>query len=476
MRDKSRFILQILSFFLLVSCSSQATTSTPLPRETTSSITSQVPSTPTRIQDETLSTPGVPVNHEIDSLSGVRISFWHPWRGETASVIEDLTAEFNSENSFQIEVFVQGQGSNYFEVVRQGLNTGQFPNLVLGTTHSLLAWEQSRDIFVDLNEYIYDPDHGLSESEIHDFQPLLWKQDISNSIRLGVPSLAFSTLFVYNESWAKELGFDSAPNTPESFTTQACAAAVASVNSDGIYGTGALISSLDPSGMMSWIMAFDDDFSDGMEETGGDYDLSNKDMEDAFDYVKFLFDGGCARDPGIPYVEDQFATRKGIFYATTVLDLPYIEAAFTEDEEKDSWRVIPYPTENGNGMINLIPYSYAILRTAPEEQLAAWYYLMWMIAPENLAAVVEASSAYPSRISAMNFLTEYKESHPQWAEAQELFALGSVEPRLSAWHYNRWAVRDAMEELISPDFNSVEIPNLLEKLETILIEIQLEDQ
>ncbi len=475
MRFKLHIILLIFFYFLGPACTTQETPPTTVPSETYSSSIStkqvKVTRTPIIAVTEDLVGPLPPINIDLDPVRGTKILFWHSWEGEVATVIDNLTSEFNRVNSYDIEVIVESQGSELHEVVNQALITGQFPNLVLATTYDLLTWKHARDIIVDLNEYINIPDLGLSETTIKDFQPLLWEQDISNGIRLGIPSHAGSTLLAYNESWAKEMGFGSAPATPEAFTTQACAAAAASMKDDVIDGNGGFITQMDPSQMMSWIMAFDGDVTKGVRD---DYDFHSGEIVEAFEYVKFLFDGGCVWTPGVPYVEDAFSNRKGLFYATTILDLPYIEAAFTENGATDTWNVIPYPTEDGTGLINIIPYSYAILGTVPEEQLAAWLYLKWMIAPENQAGIVKANSSYPARISTMTFLNDYVEDHPQWAEAQDLFQYGFVEPRLSSWYFARWAVRDAIQELLSADFLSTEIPSLLKELNTLLAEIHME--
>jgi len=407
-----------------------------------------------------------------DSLDGTQVRFWHHWRGEAASILEELTMKFNLENSYEVEVLIENKGSDLFGDVRQGLNTGQYPNIVMAPRQDLLAWQHTRDILVNLNDYISDPKQGLSGEDISEFEPLLWDQDDKNGIRLGLPGLATSSLLAYNATWARELGFDSSPDTPAAFTNQACAAAAASIRGTDVDGRGGFISRLDPAGVMSWIMAFDGEV---ITEAGEDYAFNSPEVIFAYDYLKSLFKGGCAWKPGEPYAEDEFAARRGLLFATSVLELPYIEAAFTNYEATDEWTVIPYPTQDGAGVINLSVYSYAILESVPEEQFAAWLYLKWMIAPENMAALVKASSTYPVRISAKMYLDDYTGEHLPWAEAQELFSLGLFEPQLGSWKFGRWAVRESAEELISPDFNSDEIPYLLKKLDTLLAEIQMQN-
>jgi len=441
----------------------QGTQPSAVPSEaaTTSRDVREVAVTPTELDEVRVVNPSSSMTVDPDSLYGTNIIFWHPWTGDAATLVDELTEEFNRENVYGIGVSAVSQGRHLFEVVRKSLNTGQFPNFVLARTHELISWQQTRDILLDLDDYIRDPDYGLSESVIMDFQPLYWEQDIFNGVRLGVPSHGVSTLIAYNVSWSRELGFDSLPTTLERFKSQACAAADASIGNSGIEGNGGLITRIDPSVMMSWIMAFAGDVT---TKSGEGYTFYSTEVMDGFYYLKSLFMEGCAWNPDIPYTEEEFAARKGLFYATSVLDLPFITAAFEHNGTMDSWMVLPYPTKEGYGLINIIPFSYGILETIPEEQLAAWLYLKWMVEPENQAAMVEVSSVYPVRISAIPILNKYRVDHPQWGEAQKLLPHGMVEPRLSTWSFARWAVSDAGREMISPGFASGEIPALLEEL------------
>ena len=92
-----------------------------------------------------------------------------------------------------------------------------------------------------------------------------------------------------------------------------------------------------------------------------------------------------------------------------------------------------------------------------------------------MASLVKASSAYPARISAMMYLDDFVGEHLPWAEAQGLLHLGLFEPELYSWKFGRWVISEAVEELISPDFNSDEIPYLLRKIDTLLSKIQAQN-
>ena len=191
-------LLSLILFFFslfLTACATPKEDLTKTPEETPfleSADVIKVTLTPTEEKNQGKPTRSIVVDQA--SLDGTQILFWHHWRGETTSILEELTMKFNRENSYKVEVIVESKGSSLYSEVRQGLNTGQYPNIVLAPMEDLLAWQHTRNILVNLNDYIRDPKHGLSGEDIDDFEPMLWDQDDKNGFRLGIPGLATSSL------------------------------------------------------------------------------------------------------------------------------------------------------------------------------------------------------------------------------------------------------------------------------------------
>jgi multiple sugar transport system substrate-binding protein len=434
--------------------------------------TQEVKAAPLLTEEKKTAIPSTPTVMDLGSLSGKRIVFWHYLEGEAALTLEELAGKFNQENPFRIEVLIESKGSDLYHAVQQGINSGDYPNIVLAPSHYLFAWQRIRNILLNLNDFINDPDNGLSGEVIDDFQPLLWEHDDRSGTRRGISSFSNSSILAYNRSWAEELGFQSYPNTPTNFTNQVCAAAAETISVEIVDGRGGFASHLNPSGVMSWVLAYDGDV---IPEPGNEYTFNSSEVRSAFEYIKSIFDAGCAWKPGVPYAENEFAAREALIYSTSILDLPYIEDAYRTLENADEWTVIPYPTVDGTGLINLDVYSYGIMEIDPLDELASWLFIKFMIAPENVAAIVKATSTYPGRISAMMYLDEYAEAHSPWAAAQELFSLGLYTPAAGSWESGRWAVREAAIELISPDFDRDAIPYLLNKLDILLKEIRMQN-
>jgi ABC-type glycerol-3-phosphate transport system substrate-binding protein len=306
----------------------------------------------------------------------------------------------------------------------------------------------------------------LDPAEQADFFAAFWDQDVVDGVRLGLPLDRLSQFIFYNQSWARELGFDSPPMTPVDFKTQACAAAAA--NNDG---TGGWIASLDPSTVMSWIMAFG---GNGINDSRDGYAFNTPQVEAAFEFIKGIFAGGCAwiAESHIPNVE--FATRQGLFYSSSVTGVVDQLAVDREHDNMDDWTVIPYPSSEGEPVIGAFGPSYTILKSSPEQQLAAWAFIKWMSQPENQAQFIEARGSLPVRASVSEYFGEFAVENSQWAAAQDLIRYSQAEPNFGSWSVARWALQDAVLQLISPDFLREDIPLLLEELDAVTSETHLQ--
>ena len=127
------------------------------------------------------------------------------WSG--ATLIGAQIAKFNTENEWGIIVSAESKG-NYSELFSQteaALKDGTYPQIVIGFPEHALEWQ---DHVLDLTPYVNDPLYGFNPSEISDFPTVIWDQDDVNGKRFGMPAQRTAQFILYNQSWARELGFD----------------------------------------------------------------------------------------------------------------------------------------------------------------------------------------------------------------------------------------------------------------------------
>ena len=471
---KKRHIIWIIliatGLILLAACNSEENGTTPTPEMTPSPALTRTPRptrTPTPTLEITSEPPATPLpteNPELD-LRGVTVKFWHPWTNDKEYAILSLVNEFNASNPDGIVVTAFSQGSNTYKNVSAVLGSSAAPQVVVGYNNQLQSWDNLSGSLINLDDYLNDPAWGIETAQQADFYPVIWAQDSNDTKRLGLPVYRSAIVIFYNQSWAQELGFDAAPQTPDDLREQACAAAAANHDS-----TGGWIATTDISTNMSWLMAFNGGL---LHPNGFQYQAVSAENQAAFEYLRNLFDLGCAWVPGAYYPNQEFATRKGLFLPSTVAGIPFQKYAFEDANNRDQWTVIPFPDEDGQPVINLYGSAYALLKSSPEQQLASWLFIKWLLQPENQARFIEASGYLPVSAAALDYLDDYIAENPLWAQVIDWIPYGQTEPALGSWGVARWAFGDAIDELFSPEYPSAQIPALLEKLEGTLNEINV---
>ncbi len=217
MLDSRRiYIALFCALFIFCACTPSSESYTPTsPVQATPSANASVKNTPTPAVSQ--------LNVEKEALRGVQVKVWHPWFGAQASLFELQVASFNTGNEWGIVVSAQSK-ENYSELFSEtdaALQDSSYPQIVVALPEQALTWDEH---VVDLGPYVSDPLYGWNSFEVSDFPLVVWRQDEVDGKRYGVPAQRTARLLLYNQSWARELGFDSPPATSTDFEQQACAA------------------------------------------------------------------------------------------------------------------------------------------------------------------------------------------------------------------------------------------------------------
>ena len=165
------------------------------------------------------------------ALKEITIQVWHPWFGVEANLFQSQVDEFNQTNQWGIKVQSASQldYNELFQNVETSFLASDDPQLVIGLPEYALLWDAAGNV-VDLTDYVDDPKYGLSAGDIKDIPSVFWNQDEVGGKRLGIPAERSARFMLYDLSWARELGFDSAPVTADDFQKQACRGARHDVN------------------------------------------------------------------------------------------------------------------------------------------------------------------------------------------------------------------------------------------------------
>ncbi len=400
------------------------------------------------------------LNVKKDALKGLEISVWHPWYGVESSLFDSLVKEFNQKNEWGIKVNAQSQGnfSNLFEAVTAALPKKEKPDLVVALPEHALEWDANGAV-VDLSAYVDDPLYGMDASDI---PAVFWNQDYVNNKRVAIPAQRNARFLLWNETWAKELGFSSAPKTPDDFRRQACGAQQsmlkdASAQNDFM---GGWLVDTEPTTAYAWMLAFE-----GGVLEGADYRFLTPHNIEAFKFLRELSEKTCAWQADTDPIA-AFANRQALFIAASLEDLPSVARALASANSRDQWRVIGFPGTNQDALV-IYGSSYIVLKSSAEKQLAAWIFIRWLLENKQDARFVEATHLFPLRASTIDWLGDYKKTHPQWAQALELLPQGEMQPQLASWRKVKTMLGDGFAHMYAVNLPSGQVAAILAQMESI---------
>jgi ABC-type glycerol-3-phosphate transport system substrate-binding protein len=402
---------------------------------------------------------------DVEALRGAQVTIWHPWFGAEASLFESQVAQFNTENDWGIVVSAEGKltYSELFLQTEAALEESVKPNIVIALSEHAIAWQAQ---VVDLNTYVRDPIFGISSLEISDFPSVVWMQDEVDGVRLGMPAQRTARFILYNQTWARDLGFDSPPETSSDFERQACAAhrALGQDDDEDNDALGGWLIDAHPVTPLSWMLAFDG----GVQEEEG-YRILTSDNIDAFKFLKVLQQDGCAWVPsneGVVY--DRFAARRALFATASLEEFVDQARAFSAVGNNDEWIVLPFPGQDKAAFV-VYGSSFVMFESDEVTQLAGWLFINWMLSAENQARWVQSTNLFPIRSSTMDLLASYAASHPQWRQAVALLPTGETTPKLSSWRIVKIMMEDAFRDMFDtirhPDLTDGQVPLILRQME-----------
>ena len=408
---------------------------------------------------------------DLTTARGKTILFWHPWSGDLAKAVDAAVADFNQKNTWGIQVKAQAwysAGALYDAVAAGATAQPQvLPQVVAATGDQLAEWVVNGDRLADLSGYIQDAQAGMAEADVKSFQPVFWAEDQSGSRRWGVPALRSAQVIFYNQAWARELGFQSPPRTPEAFKEQACAAAKAnnSLSNRNLAGTGGWLVDNDALTTLSWMSAFGAKaIPDG---EGQPYTFESPAAEKAVAFLRGMFDQGCAWTGNDPMPYGYFSQRMALFYTASSSNIIAQSRSQEQYKSKDAWTVLPFPGEDGKPLAYTSGYSYALFKAKdPGEQLAAWLFVRWLEQPEVAARLAKALPSIPVSDGVTAQIGGDSSQFP-WPALLALAESARPAPALSTWRDVRRLFEDAAWQIyrLPADQVSQVLPETLPQLD-----------
>lgn len=374
-------LVPLLLLFILSSCSGAsqiiAATETPqaLPNPV---ITRAVPT----------EEPVIDVGAIPSDINGTTVEFWYALSGEQGALMEQNIASYTLSNPHGVKV-ISVRFNTVFELEQAMEKDPSGPAAVL--------WIAGDPLPVGIEPIEITPYTRLAGVET-DLESFLGGWSGSS-----FPFVRSARFMIYNASFAKELGFDSAPKTFEQFQEQVCAANAFwrgddDQTNDG-FGGYLLDGEANWQDPLTWMVNGEPEQTNAMD--AGKTVLEN---------IEELRGDGCAWYLPDANKYEQLRDRAALVISIDGQELPDVEGARLMYSIADDLSIRGYP-----GKYSALTHGFDVYipRTDPKTQLAAYLFARWLSEDDQQIAWVKETASLPVTYSSLGKLTS-DQTLPNW--------------------------------------------------------------
>ncbi|AOY77516.1 ABC transporter substrate-binding protein [Clostridium formicaceticum] len=331
----------------------------------------------------------------------VVIEFWNSMTGVDGKILEEITDRFNEEHDMiEVKLVYQGGYRDLFEKLMASARAGQLPALSQIYSNRL-SWYVNQGLVEALDPYMNHPEIGYTEEEVMDIIEAFRDDGVWNDTYYALPFNKSSQRLYYIQDMFDEAGID-VPTTWEELEK---AAAILTKDLDGngqkdIYGL--VLQNDIATDIAPWV------WQAGGKHMSDDEDTIFFESEatiEAISFINGLIQQDIARLAGedggsnIPFEQG----RAAMAIASTSR-IPSIRANITPGT---NWGIAPLPAHKEDVQLYFGTNVTMFNTSEPEEKLAAFIYLKYLINTENAIYWAMNTGYLPIRYSVLE-MEEFK--------------------------------------------------------------------
>jgi ABC-type glycerol-3-phosphate transport system substrate-binding protein len=329
--------------------------------------------------------------------------------------------------------------------------SGELPNLVAGYQNDALSYYRD-DAALDLNPLVNDETFGLSEAEMSNINQGVWNIDIfeeQDGAMLAFPHQFSASLHVVNLDMLAELGFEGPPETYEDFMAISCAAAEAE-GTQGFPMAG---------------VANANEYENFVASRGGSiyadgvWDFTGEAAVAALQMYADLYSSGCGYIPEVAYGETaDFADLLNPMAQTSTAGIPFILSDMEDNGVVPNWVVTTVPWTDDNRMAQVYVPSIIVVPATPEEEVASWLFLKFLISTESQITWSTVTGYFPLNLEAAANL---EAPDPYFAMANTILADPDVKiygsPQVESYRTIRSTIQEGVADVTSNGRDVMEV-------------------
>jgi multiple sugar transport system substrate-binding protein/sn-glycerol 3-phosphate transport system substrate-binding protein len=361
--------------------------------------------------------------------TGREVHLWHSISGAKEAALLSIARDFEQTNVYGIRMRVEFHSPLHREVLT-AIDAATPPHIVVAPCEHVVEYSLLGAV-VPLADYMDNSLYGLSRLEGLDLWPVALAGGCSPMGALEPLGLLFDSRMVvmyYNADWLEGLEAEAPPRTWDEFRSLCNAA------KDERSATWGYAAAVDGSTLANWILGLGGALVDPVT---GQALLDSSEAVAALSVLRDVLQDDCAycaSQPGAAIAD--FAAGEVLFTFGTSAELPdYARRIAGEDGPNFNWDIAPVPHLTDEPLVTVQGSTVSVLRTTPDQQLAAWLFLKSLLRPLNDARWVLASRALPT-LGSTKYVPEvqaYLEEKPQFGTACDLRSFALPEPATVRW-------------------------------------------
>jgi multiple sugar transport system substrate-binding protein len=373
-----------------------------------------------------------------DADGPAEVEFWHAMSGPHEEAIKKFADDFNStHDDITIKPVNQGSYEDLQQKIMAAAKAGNLPDMAQATTNVIPEYIDNKFI-TSLNDFIEDPEVGLSEDELNDYIEVFRDSSTWDDTYYSLPFSKSTRVLFYNQTLLEENGLE-APKTWDELQEVA-----KTVTKDGVVGMG-------------FENSYEAEFQGILKQMGGTYmdeatsepEFASKEGQEAMGMISGMIDEGIARTAGEDeYMSNPFGRGDVAMYIGSSAGIPHVGGAMEDGIE---WSTAPIPTLDGESATTFAGNDIVIFNQSEEaEQKAAWEFMKYLTSPEVTSEWSMLSGYLPIRQSALD-TEEYQkflEENPAYKAGTEQFDAGFFIARVPGGDAVRNIVLEEMDYIL----------------------------
>lgn len=373
-----------------------------------------------------------------DADGPAEVEFWHAMSGPHEEAIKKFADDFNSSHEdITIKPVNQGSYEDLQQKIMAAAKAGNLPDMAQATTNVIPEYIDNKFI-TSLNDFIEDPEVGLSEDELNDYIEVFRDSSTWDDTYYSLPFSKSTRVLFYNQTLLEENGLE-APKTWDELQEVA-----KTVTKDGVVGMG-------------FENSYEAEFQGILKQMGGTYmdeatgepEFASKEGQEAMGMISGMIDEGIARTAGEDeYMSNPFGRGDVAMYIGSSAGIPHVGGAMEDGIE---WSTAPIPTLDGEAATTFAGNDIVIFNQSEDvEQKAAWEFMKYLTSPEVTSEWSMLSGYLPIRQSALD-TEEYQkfiEENPAYKAGTEQFDAGFFIARVPGGDAVRNIVLEEMDYIL----------------------------